>query len=347
MKAQHLSAGYDLAPESTPMAHPPAADPTTTGYADVDAGLLAALARRLGTAQARQRLEVEADQNTHAFGTGIGYFHLENLYTAPWLIRTCLRMTGLYERARRNAADIRVIEQGIALAGLPASFEGFRVLQISDPHVDMCPAILDALIARVRPLGYDACVLTGDYRAATAGPVDTALEGMRELCAHLRRPCYGVLGNHDSIRMVPALEAMGVQMLLNESIAIERDGATIHLAGIDDAHYYRVDDIALAAQGIPDDATAILLSHTPEVYRQAHEAGFDLMLSGHTHGGQLCLPGGYPVILDARIPRRLGRGHWRYRDMVGYTSVGAGASIADVRLNCPPEVTVHVLHSTA
>jgi uncharacterized protein len=320
----------------------PFAPPKPVETATDDAQLVASLSERLGAVHVRQRLGIEAE-DAHAFGQGISFFHPENLYTAPWVIRTCLRLCGLYGRARRNAANIRVLEQDIVLPRMPSSFEGFRVLQISDPHVDMSPAILDALITRVSGLDYDACVLTGDYRAATHGPIDAAVEGMRRLAETLRQPCYGVLGNHDSIRMVPMLESMGIQLLLNECATIQRDDDAIWFAGIDDAHYYRVDNIARAAHAIPHDATAILLSHTPEVYRQAAHAGFDLLLSGHTHGGQICLPGGYPIILDARLPRRLGRGAWVYGDMIGYTSVGAGASIADVRLNCPPEVTIHTL----
>ena len=88
---------------------------------------------------------------------------------------------------------------------------------------------------------------------------------------------------------------------------------------------------------------SILLSHTPEVYRQAAHAGFDLMLSGHTHGGQICLPGGVPLTLDSGC-RAIGAGAWRYDAMAGYTSVGAGSSIVPVRFNCPPEITLHRLH---
>jgi predicted MPP superfamily phosphohydrolase len=86
-----------------------------------------------------------------------------------------------------------------------------------------------------------------------------------------------------------------------------------------------------------------LLSHTSQVYRQAAEAGFDLLLSGHTHGGQLCLPGSVPIRLEAVIPRKFGAGAWKYLGLSGYTSVGAGTSILPVRLNCPPELTLHVL----
>jgi predicted MPP superfamily phosphohydrolase len=85
------------------------------------------------------------------------------------------------------------------------------------------------------------------------------------------------------------------------------------------------------------------LSHTPEVYRQAAHAGYDAFLCGHTHGGQICLPGGIPLTLDARCPRRLGRGAWRHQSMQGYTSAGAGTSIVNLRFNCPPEITLHTL----
>jgi predicted MPP superfamily phosphohydrolase len=152
-----------------------------------------------------------------------------------------------------------------------------------------------------------------------------------------------VLGNHDTIRMVPELESMGVEVLLNESVILARGGDVIHLAGVDDAHYYRVDNIEKAAEGIPLEAVSILLSHTPEIYRQAAHSGFDLFFCGHTHGGQICLPGGYPVTLDARCPRRLGYGNWQHGKMLGYTTAGAGTSIVEVRINCLPEIVLHTL----
>jgi uncharacterized protein len=88
---------------------------------------------------------------------------------------------------------------------------------------------------------------------------------------------------------------MGIRMLLNEHETIERDQARIHFAGIDDAHFFRADNIEKAASTIPSDEFSILLSHTPEVYQQAAHAGFDLLLSGRTHGGQICLPGRIPI----------------------------------------------------
>jgi len=201
------------------------------------------------------------------------------------------------------------------------------------------------LVSVVGGLQYDICVLTGDYRGKTYGPFEKSLEIIDELQAQLKGPVYGVLGNHDSIRMAPSMEAMGICMLFNECEPIVRDGQRIFLAGVDDPHFYRADDIEKAASQIPSDAFSILLAHTPEVYDRAASARFDLMLCGHTHGGQLCLPGGIPMKLEAALPRSLGAGPWRHGAMVGYTSVGAGTSILPVRLNCPPEITLHTLRA--
>ena len=132
-------------------------------------------------------------------------------------------------------------------------------------------------------------------------------------------------------------------MLFNECEIISRGDNHIYLAGIDDAHFYRADDIQKAATRIPSGTFSILLSHTPEVYDRAAKADFDLMLSGHTHGGQLCLPGGVPIKLEARLPRRMGAGLWHHLSMAGYTSVGAGTSLLPARLNCPPEIALHTL----
>jgi predicted MPP superfamily phosphohydrolase len=300
-----------------------------------------ALADRLGAERARVRIAIEVAHEAHAQDFWHGR-HLEEWYRLPGLIRASLSLVCMLKRARRNALDIRVVENELPITGLDPAFDGFALLHLSDLHVDINDVFLHALIERVRSVEYDLCVLTGDYRAKTYGPLDATFDGMQRLRAHLAAPVYAVLGNHDSVRFVPAFEAMGVSMLMNESTVIERGGAFVSLAGIDDAHYFHVDDIANAAAEVRCDMPSILLSHTPEVYRQAADAGFDALLCGHTHGGQICLPGGYPVTLDAHIPRRFGRGAWRYRDLQGYTSPGAGTSIVDVRINCPPEITVHL-----
>ncbi len=308
--------------------------------------VVSSLERRLGHFHARQRLGIEMDHEAQIFGQGLTFFHIENWGSAHGLIRGALKLTGLYWRGRRNAERIQVRRHRLTFANLPPAFDGFTLLHISDFHVEYSDGAMRRLAAILPELGYDLCVLTGDYRAATFGPIEAAVDGIGRLRPALRGPVYGVLGNHDSIRMVPHFEAMGIRMLLNECEPIRHGGENIHLAGIDDAHFYRVDNIEKAAIDIPPDAFSILLSHTPEVYRQAAHAGFDLMLSGHTHGGQICLPGSVPVTLSSKLPRRLGAGLWTHHGMTGYTSVGVGTSIAPVRINCLPEVTLIELAPT-
>jgi predicted MPP superfamily phosphohydrolase len=308
-----------------------------------EADLLQRLQARLGPVYARQRLGIEEESVPRVFGRGFNFFHPENWYSSHALIRYILKMTGVYWRGRKNTLSFRVRRNELRLAHLPQAFDGFRLLHLSDLHLDMYEPASEALIEQVSRIDYDLCLLTGDYRAWTFGPIDRAMAEMRSLCTELKKPIYAVLGNHDSIRMVPELEDMGIRMLINESVPIEREAEVIYLAGIDDAHYYRVDNIEKAAHGITENAVSVLLSHTPEIYLQAAHAGFDVFLCGHTHGGQICLPGGLPLTLDARCPRYLGAGRWQHKQMQGYTSVGAGASIVEVRLNCPPEITLHTL----
>jgi len=301
------------------------------------------LEQRLGKVHARLRLGIESENEPRVFGKGLNFFHPENWFSLPSFLRGVLKVSGFYGRGWRNTLAIEVRHNTVYLPGLPPAFEGFTLLHLSDLHADLNPPAIAALAERVAGLEYDVCVLTGDYRARTFGPFDTTLEEMSGLCTQLAQPIYGVLGNHDSIRMVPQLEAMGIRMLLNEHLRIEREKEAIYLLGIDDAHYYGVDNLEKAAQAIPEGTVSILLSHTPEIYRHAAYAGFDLMLSGHTHGGQICLPGGIPITLDAKLPRYMGSGAWGYGRLQGYTSVGAGTCIVPVRFNCPPEVTLHHL----
>jgi predicted MPP superfamily phosphohydrolase len=305
--------------------------------------LLAKLEQRLGRIHAKQRLGIEADHEAQAFGQGLTFFHIENWYSVHSVIRNTLRLAGLHGRGRRNAERVVVRHNDVLFKELPSLFDGFTVLHVSDMHVDMNETAMRNLVELVADLRYDVCVLTGDFRGKTFGPFEATLDGVSRVRAHLKGTIYGVLGNHDTIQMIPGLEAMGIRMLLNESEAITRDDQRVYIAGIDDAHFYRVDNIEKAASQIPDGEFSILLSHTPEIYRQAAHADFNFLLSGHTHGGQICLPGSIPITLEAVLPRRMGSGAWHHRNMIGYTSVGAGSSVVAVRFNCPPEITLHRL----
>lgn len=308
-----------------------------------DDAIIEKLEPRLGRLHAKQRIGIEDDHEARMLGRGSNFFHPRKWRRSPTIIRSALKLTGLYRRARKNAERIQIRHHDIRLPGLPALFDGFTLLHISDLHVDMSDGAMQRLIELLPGLAYDLCALTGDYRGRTYGPFGATIAGMARVCAHIVAPIYGVLGNHDSIRMVPELEEMGVRMLLNEAETLERGDQRIHLVGIDDPHYYRVDNIEKAVSQLPGDEFSILLSHTPEIYRQAAHADFDLLLSGHTHGGQICLPGAIPITLDSVLPRRMGSGLWKYHDMVGYTSVGVGSSVLPVRLNCLPEIVLHHL----
>ena len=308
-----------------------------------DAKLQSQLEQRLGREHARRRLAMESDSDSHVFGGETNFFHLSNWRSAHSLIRCVLQLTGLYARGQRNALDIRLVDNQVSLPHLPSSFVGMRILHLTDLHIDMSPEIADAIIERVRDIDYDLCVLTGDYRFRSSGDIQRCVQCMARLRASLKEPVYAVLGNHDSIRMLAQLEAMDICVLMNEQAEIRRGSDVLYLAGIDDVHFFGAGNIPRAMAGVPMKAVSILLSHTPEVYKKAADAGVDLLLCGHTHGGQICLPGGFAMTLDARIPRRMGRGHWRFQQMTGYTSPGAGSSVIDARLNCPPEVTVHTL----
>jgi len=309
----------------------------------IDEATLAILQERVGRIHLQQRLGIETDYERRIFGQGRTFFHIENWRGLRFFIRNSLRLALLHGRAHRNARRIVLRHNPVPLAALPRAFHNYRILQISDLHLDMAADFPHVLIEAVRRVEYDLCVLTGDYRAETFGPYAAALDALRQVRIHLQTPVYAILGNHDTIRMVPSLEAMDIRMLLNEQVQIEHHGEVIYLAGIDDPHYYRADNLEKAADAIPDGAVSILLAHSPEIYRHAAHADFNLMLCGHTHAGQICLPGGLPLISNARCPRAYCRGSWIYNGMYGYTSAGSGTCMVDVRLNCLPEITVHQL----
>jgi predicted MPP superfamily phosphohydrolase len=303
------------------------------------------LEKRIGRVHFQQRIGIENDHATQIFGRGRTFFHLENWYSVHSLIRLTLRCLGLYGWGLRNAAAIQVRHNPVVIPHLPAVFNNLTVLHLSDLHLDMAEHYPAALIESLRRVCYDLCVITGDFRARTFGDYERALTALAEVRSHLHAPVYAVLGNHDSIRMTTGIETLGIKVLLNEAVALEYEGALIYLAGIDDPHYFQVDNFEKAAETIPPDATSILLSHSPEPYRRAAHAGFDLMLCGHTHGGQICLPGGIALMTNADCPRQFCKGAWSYHAMQGYTSVGSGASVVGVRFNCPPEITLHHLQN--
>ena len=122
-------------------------------------------------------------------------------------------------------------------------------------------------------------------------------------------------------------------------------GLTIAAAGVDDPHLERDRYDTIAGRPSPIANLTLGVTHAPytRVLDRFAADGYQLILAGHTHGGQICLPGSVPITLSSNLPRTYGAGAWVYEGMAGYTSVGCGASVVAVRLNCPPEITLHEL----
>ncbi|MGH9694488.1 MAG: metallophosphoesterase, partial [Bryobacteraceae bacterium] len=131
-----------------------------------------------------------------------------------------------------------------------------------------------------------------------------------------------------------------VRMLVNEAAEIERPNGALWLLGVDDTFDYRCADLPGALAGVPRHAFKILLSHSPELYDEASREGIQLYLTGHTHAGQIRLPGIGALKHNARCPRRMAFGAWRHGAMQGYTSAGVGCSSLPVRFHCPPELAL-------
>ena len=261
------------------------------------------------------------------------------------LINVICRATGLYVFGYRQFHRLRLTERTVTLPRLPPEFDGFRLLHLSDLHLDLDTSLTDTIIKAVRDCRYDACVITGDFHNYTVGDHRPALEELRKLMEVLPQPVYGVLGNHDSIETVPLLEELGLRILLNEHVVLQRGAASLCLAGVDDPNIYQTHRLDKALRGIPVHIPVILLTHSPAIHQEAIDAGVDLMLAGHIHGGQICLPGGFIVFKNDPSPRQFWRGAWHKDRTCGYTSRGTGACGVPLRFFCPPEAVIHILRT--
>jgi len=257
-----------------------------------------------------------------------------------------LRLLGLYERGVSNAIDIRLNRMDLWFENLPKEFDGFRLLQLTDLHADFLPETLQAALELTVDVEADICVLTGDFRRRVKGSFNEILPAMERLTSQIstRHGTYAVLGNHDCADMVEPFEALGIRVLINETHTILRDGAELHLTGTDDVHYYYTDAARDALAAAPE-GFKIALIHSAELADGAAENGFHLYLAGHTHGGQVCLPGGWPIITHMNRYRRYASGLWHHGDMRGYTSTGIGVSGLPVRFNTRGEVVLITLRS--
>lgn len=256
--------------------------------------------------------------------------------------------------------EISIERHTIRLMGLPESFRGWRIIQISDFHYEDFtePFFLNDVVRRVNALKPDMVVLTGDYVTtggmfspkhvcATAYPCAEALSRIQ--CPLL----YAILGNHDSTYAQPsvmdALKVHHLPLLDNRFIPIERNGGRIWLAGSGDACHNQMNlDKAVPPASYRGGDPVILLIHEPDVLPKVARHNVDLMLAGHTHGGQIRLPF-LPAFTFALPPlgRKYPEGLYRMGRTQLYVNRGIGAVGVPFRFNCPPEITEFTLEPAA
>jgi hypothetical protein len=259
---------------------------------------------------------------------------------------------GLVQVARRAFAEphlLSIERHEVALKRLPRALDGLRVVQLSDIHNGPFtgPGQIERAVDEANRLDADIVALTGDYvshEREYAAPCAEILGRLRARCG-----VFAVLGNHDHWVDAPLItdlfRAEGIKVLVNEGMRFEhpqRPGSHFWLAGVDDTMTGQ-EDLPLALAGSRSDELKLLLAHNPLVLRRAAREGVDLILAGHTHGGQVTWRS--ETSRSGRPRRRLLRGLGRQGDTQIYVSRGLGTVVLPVRYGCPPEVTLLELKS--
>jgi len=287
----------------------------------------------------RFRMETENLKSRRRGGYGRQHWNL--LRSIMWMVKGVLKLSGQYSRGVRNAYDLTVPETEVSFADLPAAFDGLTLLHLTDLHLDRMDHLVERALEAWQGRSVDLCVLTGDYRGRIHGPHRETIRRMERLLEGIdaREGFVGVLGNHDDCHMVQPLESLGVRMLINESFLLTRGTEQIRIIGTDDVHYYYTDQ-ALNALEAAGSEFCIALVHSAELYAEAARLGVDLYLCGHTHGGQIALPGGFAPLRHLRVGRQFYRGLWRHDGMRGLTNCGLGICGMPVRFNTRGEMRI-------
>jgi predicted MPP superfamily phosphohydrolase len=273
-----------------------------------------------------------------AGGAGAAFVHASAV--AVPLIALGVTLIGFFN-ARRLA---RVVEVEVAIAGLPAALHGYAIVQISDIHVG--PTIkrgyLNAIVDKVNALKPDAIAITGDLVDGSVQRLSAHTAPLARLSA--RDGAFFVTGNHEyysgAHAWIAELRRLGLTVLLNEHVVCERDGEALIIAGVTDftAHLFdpsHRSDARAAARGAPRNTRArILLAHQPRSAPAAADAGYDLQLSGHTHGGQF-----FPWNLFVPLQQPFTAGLNRLNKLWVYTSRGTGYWGPPKRFGAPSEIT--------
>jgi predicted MPP superfamily phosphohydrolase len=246
-----------------------------------------------------------------------------------------------FANARRRAP---VVDVDIPIAGLPAALQGFRIAQISDIHIG--PTIkkpyLSRIVDAVNALDADLVAITGDLVDGTVGQLADQTAPLARLVS--RHGTYFVTGNHEyysgASEWTEELRRLGLCVLLNQHVVLDHGGTPLVVAGVTDysAHHYdpaQRSDPGAALAGAPSDAKVrLLLAHQPRSAPAAEKAGFDLQLSGHTHGGQF-----FPWTFFVRLQQPFTAGLHRLGRLWVYTSRGTGYWGPPKRLCAPSEIT--------
>jgi predicted MPP superfamily phosphohydrolase len=260
--------------------------------------------------------------------------------------RTALRSLALnLSQAARSAFSepfmLTVEHHSIFLHRLPKAFDGFRIVHLSDIHHSPFTSReqIERAVDAANRLQPDIVALTGDYishERKFAAPCAELLGRLRA-----RHGVYAVLGNHDHWTDAPLItdlfRAEGITVLINQGMRFEQRGAAFWLAGVDDT-MVGLEDLPLALAGSQDSEMKLLLAHNPIILRRAVRAGVDLVLSGHTHGGQVSLRSERSA--SGRPRRRLLRGLGSQGETQIYVTRGLGTVVLPVRYGCPPEVSL-------
>jgi len=241
---------------------------------------------------------------------------------------------------------LTVEHKSIQLNRLPKAFDGFRIVQLSDVHHGPFSdrEQIERAVETANRLQPDLIALTGDYISKERHYAAPCAEMLGKLKA--RHGVYAVLGNHDhwtdAALITDLFRAEGITVLINEGMHFELNGSAFWLAGVDDT-MVGLEDLSLALAGAREDEMKLLLAHNPIILRRAVRASVDLVLSGHTHGGQVAIRGERSA--SGRPRRRLLKGLWRQGNTQIYVNRGLGTVVLPVRYGCPPEVSLLELRS--
>jgi uncharacterized protein len=242
-----------------------------------------------------------------------------------------------------EAWDYELTETVVRLRGLPEQFEGFRIAQVSDVHHGRLVPIEEVrrVVALANSARADLVALTGDYTTSLRRYVEPCAEALAELRAP--EGVWAVLGNHDHNTDGPmtrqALKSRGIEVLTNENTYLKRGADVLQLAGTDDWGWGKA-DFARAVRGLDESRPTVMLSHEPMALDVPETRGVSLILSGHTHGGQVALPLlGSPAAYVWKHLKYL-RGMYESEGTQLYVSRGTGMIGVPIRLGARPEVAV-------